>query len=116
MSNENEKPVSCPIPSGPDLSKLTVVDLAPAQRLPDYRAAMRLANAEAEKRLGEHMLLSWYDRDRDFESPQHVSECHLDSVVSGYVDHGGIYHGATLKVDIEQGRSVFFYLPVELLE
>lgn len=113
MSNENEQPVSCPIPAGPDLSKLTVVELVLAERLPDYRAAMRLANAEAEKRLGEHMLLSWYDRDRDFESPQHAGECHLDSAVPGYVDYG-IYHGATLKVDIEQGRFVFFYLPVEM--
>ena len=113
MSNKNENPVSCPIPTGSDLSKLTVVELSPEERLPDYRAAMRLANAEAEKRLGEHMLLSWYDRDRDFESPQHASECHLDSAVPGYVDYG-INHGATLKVDIEQGRFVFFYLPVEM--
>ena len=52
MSSENENPVSCTISTGPDLSKLTVVELAPVQRLPDYRAAMRLANAEAEKRLG----------------------------------------------------------------
>jgi hypothetical protein len=115
MSSEGRYPVSCPLPSGPDLSKLTVVELAPAERLGEYREAMRLANAEAEKRLGENMLLSWYDRDRDFESPQHASECHLDSVVPGYVDYG-IYHGATLKVDIEQGRFVFFYLPVEMPE
>ena len=49
------------------------------------------------------------------ESPQHASECHLDSAVPGYVDYG-IYHGATLKVNIEQGRFVFFYLPVEMPE
>ena len=115
MSSEGRYPVSCPLPSGPDLSKLTVVELAPGERLGDYREAMRLANAEAEKRLGENMLLSWYDRDRDFESPQHASECHLDSAVPGYVDYG-IYHGATLKVNIEQGRFVFFYLPVEMPE
>ena len=108
-------PPSCPLPAGPDLSRLTVVDLSPAQRLPDYLAAMRLANAEADRRLGEHMLLSWYHRDRDFESPQHASECHEDSAVPGYVDYG-IHHGATLKVDIEQGRFVFFYLLVELPE
>jgi hypothetical protein len=115
MRNEEEYPVSCPLPSGPDLSKLTVVELAAAERLGDYREAMRLANAEAGKRLGDNMLLSWYDRDRDFESPQHASECHLDSAVPGYVDYG-VYHGATLKVDIEQGRFVFFYLPVEMPE
>jgi hypothetical protein len=113
VSDKLEPPLSCPIASAPDLSKLTVVELAPVEPLPDYRAAMRVANAEAEQRLGEHMLLSWYDRDRDFESPQHASECHLDSAVPGYVDYG-IYHGATLKVDIEQGRFVFFYLPVDL--
>ena len=111
----DKKPISCSLPAGPDLSKLTVVELAPVERLPDYLAAMRLANAEADKRLGENMLLSWYDRDRDFESPQHASECHQDSAVPGYVDYG-VHHGATLKVDIEQGRFVFFYLPVEMSE
>ena len=115
MSVEGKYPVSCPQFTESDLSKLTVVELASVERLPDYTAAMSLANAEAEKRLGENMLLSWYDRDRDFESPQHASECHLDSAVPGYVDYG-VYHGATLKVDIEQGRFVFFYLPVEMPE
>ena len=105
--------MSCPVPSIPDVSGLTVVALEPDHTLPDYRAAMRLANAEAQQRIGEHMLLSWYDRDRDFESPQHASECHQDSAVPGYVDYG-IHHGATLKVDIEGGRFVFFYLPVDL--
>jgi hypothetical protein len=96
----------------PDISNLTVVELEPDERVSDYRAAMRIANAEAGSRIGQYMLLSWYDRDRDFESPQHASECHLDSAVPGYVDYG-IHHGATLKVDIEQGRFVFFYLPVD---
>ncbi len=31
------------------------------------------------------MLLSWYDRDRDFEAPQHVSECHEKGATPGYV-------------------------------
>jgi len=57
------------------------------------------------------MLLSWYDRDRDFESPQHAGECHLDSAVPGYVDYG-LNHGANLMVDVEEGRFVFFYLSV----
>jgi hypothetical protein len=113
VTTTDKHPASCPLPAGPDLSKLTVVELSPAERLPDYTAAMRLANTEAEKRLGEHMLLSWYDRDRDFESPQHASECHLDSATPGYVDYG-VHHGATLMVDIEDGRFVFFYLPVEM--
>lgn len=104
---------SCPLPSAPDLSGITQVRLDPDPRLPDYLAAMRLANAEAARRLGGHMLLSWYDRDRDFESPQHASECHQASATPGYVDYG-IHHGATLMVDIEDGRFVFFYLPVDL--
>jgi len=111
MSSEHENPISCPIPAAPGLSHLTVVEIVPEERLPDYRAAMQIANAEADTRLGEYLLLSWYDRDRDFESPQHASECHQDSAVPGYVDYG-IHHGATLKVDIEYGRFVFFYLPV----
>ncbi len=104
---------TCNLRSEPDLSGVAVVKLHPEPALPDYLAAMKRANAEADARLGEHMLLSWYDRDRDFESPQHASECHLDSAIPGYVDYG-IYHGATLMVDIEDGRFVFFYLPVDL--
>ena len=83
-------------------------DAAPA----DYQQAMKQANSIAAERLGDFMLLSWYDRDRDFESPQHASECHADSAIPGYVDYG-LNHGATLKVDFEQGRFVFFYMPVD---
>ena len=92
---------------------MTVVELRSNEPLPDYRAGMELANAEAAARLAEPMLLSWYDRDRDFESPQHASECHEAAAVPGYVDYG-LNHGATLKVDIEDGRFVFFYLSAEL--
>jgi hypothetical protein len=97
----------------PDLSGVAVLELTPDAPLSDYRAAMELADATAEKQLGEHMLLSWYDRDRDFESPQHASECHAESAIPGYVDYG-LSHGATLMVNIEAGRCVFFYMPVEL--
>jgi len=103
----------CAVPVAADLSQLTVVELQPEGPVADYRIAMQLANAEAKERLGEAMLISWYDRDRDFESPQHASECHQDSATPGYVDYG-IHHGASLKVDIEQGRFVFFYLAVDL--
>ncbi len=96
---------------GADYSGVTRVQLRPGKPLADYREAMRLAGAEAGRRLGECMLLSWYDRDRDFEAPQHVSECHADSAVPGYVDYG-INHGATLEVTVEDGRFVFFYLPL----
>ena len=95
------------------MSAVEVVALQPKPSPADYREAMALANGEAAARLEDFMLLSWYDRDRDFESPQHAGECHQDSAVPGYVDYG-VYHGARLKVDIEDGRFVFFYLPVEL--
>lgn len=75
----------------------------------NYLQAMQRAHAEAEARLEMPMLLSWHDRDRDFEAPQHVSKCHRDSTTPGYVDHG-LNLGASLKIDIENGRFVFFYL------
>lgn len=108
-----EDAASCDLRVASTLTGVTVVALHPQPPLPDYLAAMRLAGRAALSRLGEHMLLSWYDRDRDFESPQHSSECHQAGAVPGYVDYG-LHHGATLKVDIEDGRFVFFYLPVEL--
>jgi len=100
-------------PRTPDLSGVTVVTISPQPPLVDYLAAMRLAELEAANRLGQAMLLSWYDRDRDFEAPQHVSECHADSAVPGYVDYA-LHRGAALKVDIENGRFVFFYTKVDL--
>lgn len=103
----------CNIPTEADYTGVDIVVLPTPTPLQDYLQAMELANAEAQKRLGDYMLLSWYDRDRDFESPQHSSECHADAAVPGYVDYG-LYHGARLKIDIEEGRFVFFYLPVEL--
>ncbi len=106
-------PPRCPLPSQPDDTTLTVINLNPPQSIGDYREAMTLADGVAQRHLGDAMLLAWYDRDRDFESPQHASECHLDSAVPGYVDYG-LSHGATLKVIFEQGRFVFFYRPVEL--
>jgi hypothetical protein len=115
-SDNTNKPaaaVACSLSAEADESQLTVVELQPELPLADYRAAMQLAEQEAMNRSGEVMLLSWYDRDRDFESPQHASECHQDSATPGYVDYG-IHHGATLKIDIEQGRYVFFYLAVTL--
>lgn len=105
-------PTSCRLRQPPDLSGIAVAKLAPSPAPADYLEAMRIAGAEAEARLGRHMLLSWYDRDRDFESPQHSSECHRDGAVPGYVDYG-INHGARLMVDIGDGRFVFFYLAVE---
>jgi hypothetical protein len=97
---------ACPIPSPADMTGVTIVQLQ--QSPADYRAAMELANGEASARLADPMLLSWYDRDRNFEAPQHVSECHQDSAVPGYVDYA-LHRGASLKIDIDSGRFVFFY-------
>ena len=106
-------PPTCSIPAEADYTGVTVIELHPSPVVEDYLQAMKLANGTAEEKLGEHMLLAWYDRDRDFESPQHASECHVNTTVPGYVDYA-LFHGATLKVDIEGGRFVFFYLPVDL--
>ena len=104
---------SCGIGRDPDLSGIQVMEIADAPPMADYREAMARADAIASEQLGDYMLISWYDRDRDFESPQHSSECHQASAVPGYVDYG-INHGATLKVDIGEGRFVFFYMPLDL--
>ena len=98
---------------GPDFSNVKTISISPDPSPSDYIEAMKIANTIADEKLEDHMLLSWYDRDRDFESPQHASECHANSPLPGYVDYA-VYHGATLKVDIEDGRFVFFYLPVDL--
>jgi len=111
MQKKPSSEILCPLPMPADLSGIEQVALNPQPPLADYRQAMDLANREAGQRLGENMLLSWYDRDRDFESPQHSSECHLDSATPGYVDYG-IHHGAKLMIDIHEGRFVFFYLPL----
>lgn len=103
-----ENGLACPVPRAPDVSGVTNVALDPRPSVRDHAEAMTLAGAEADKRLALPMLLSWYDRDRDFEAPQHVSECHQDTAVPGYVDYA-LSRGATLRVDVENGRFVFFY-------
>jgi hypothetical protein len=101
---------SCPI-KRPDLSQLELISLQPGKRLNDFQEAVTLARKEADQRFGEYMLLSWYDRDRDLESPAHASECAEDCRKEGYI-HYGLSHGARLRVDIEEGRFVFFFTPV----
>ena len=82
------------------------------QRVNDYQEAVDLANEQAGKRFSEYMLISWYDADRDFESPPHSTECARNDRKDGYI-HYGLSHGAKLKVDIENGRFIFFFTPVE---
>jgi len=102
----------CNIPTEPDYSGVKIIKLMPEQSLDNYISAMKLADAEANRHYEDKMLLAWYDRDRDFESPQHASECHVNSAIPGYVDYA-LYHGAKMKIDIEQGRFIFFYMPVD---
>jgi hypothetical protein len=50
----------------------------------------------------------WSRRECGFEAPQRVSECHPAAAVPGYVDYA-LSRGAALRVDVEDGRFVFFY-------
>lgn len=88
---------------------MELIRVRPEMVLTDYLQAMHLARNEAAMRMEMPMLLSWYDRDRDFEAPQHVSECHQASATPGYVDYA-LHRGASLMIDIEEGRFVFFFL------
>lgn len=112
MEETNRENLVCKLRSDPEHSGIDFVEIQTKRPLHDYKEAMDLANEEASKHLGDAMLLSWYDRDRDFESPQHASECHLDSAIPGYVDYG-VSHGAKLRIDFEDGRFVFFFLPLK---
>ena len=77
----------------------------------DFDAALKRAKAEAEEQIGENMLLFWYDRERDLESPGHVSECHDGCATRGYWDYA-LNRGATLAVDFDDGRFVFCFRPL----
>lgn len=103
---------SCPISTPPDLSSIEVVSLHTENKVKDYQEAVTLAKKEAGQRFEEYMLVSWYDRDRDFESPPNTTESPGDCQKNGYI-HYALNHEAKLKVDIEEGRFVFFFAPVE---
>jgi hypothetical protein len=77
----------------------------------DFNGAKRAADALAEAMIGEHACMSWYDRALDREAPAHVSECHDDCDIPGYVDYAG-NRGATLMVDVGGGSFVFCYRPL----
>lgn len=81
----------------------------------DFEAAIKLATAIADNLAGENMLLSWYDRDRDLESPRGVSECHEGCPVKGFWDYG-LNHGGELAVNFDDGRFVFCFQPLGKLE
>ncbi len=76
----------------------------------DFNAALKLATAIALQQLGdETMLLSWYDRERDLESPAGVSECHEGCATKGSWDYA-LNRGARLAVEFDRGRFVFSFL------
>ncbi len=102
---------SCPL-KPPDYTGVEIVSLSPAGGVADYNAAVAIAKGEAKKRFEEYMLISWYDRERDYESPPNTSERGDEFPKDGFIYYG-LSHGAKLKVDIEQGRFVFFFTPVE---
>lgn len=67
--NQDNSAEACLLLAGVDMSGVEVIRLTPVPAPTDYRAAMTLADTEAGQHLGDYMLLSWYDRDRDFEAP-----------------------------------------------
>jgi len=77
----------------------------------DFDAATKRASAVADELLGENMLLSWYDRERDLESPAHASECHEGCPIRGYRDYA-LNRGGALAVDFDDGRFVFCFRPL----
>lgn len=103
---------SCPIGPPKEKREIDTISLKPANKVADYQEALVLAKEVAAERFEEYMLVSWYDKDRDYESPPNTTECSGDCEKEGYI-HYGLSHGARLKVDIEDGRFVFFFTPVE---
>lgn len=79
--------------------------------LPDFNQAKRLADTAAAARLDTPLLLSWYDRARDLESPAGVGECHRGCATPGFIDYAAS-RGGTLVVDVAHGAYVFCYRPL----
>jgi len=98
-----------------NFDQLQILHVVEDKPLPNYYAAMKIANRRAQKTIGDNMLVSWYDRDRDFESPQHIGDRHPDSAIPGYVDYG-LSHEASLVIDVEDGRFVFFYMKLDSMQ
>ncbi len=75
----------------------------------DFASCHRLADRLADGLLDTPMLLSFYDRERDLESPNGVSECHQGCATPGWVDYA-VNRGGTLMIDFDRGRFVFCFL------
>lgn len=92
-------------PNGMKTLRLDAAELAV-----DFNAALKLATRIAEQQLGDDtMLLSWYDRERDLESPAGVSECHEGCATKGAWDYA-LNRGARLAVEFDAGRFTFCFL------
>lgn len=85
--------------------------IATSGTTPGFDVAIKRASAVADELIGENMLLSWYDRERDLESPEHASECHEGCPIKGFWDYA-LNRGGTLTVDFDDGRFVFCFRPL----
>lgn len=77
----------------------------------DFDAAIKRASTVADELIGQNMLLSWYDRDRELESPAHAGECHEGCPIRGFWDYA-LNRGGALAVDFDDGRFVFCFRPL----
>ena len=76
----------------------------------DFNSALKLVVPIAQQQLGDDtMLSSWYDRERDLESPAGVSECHEGCATKGSW-HYALNRGAPLAVVFDSGRFFFSFL------
>lgn len=76
-----------------------------------FDACHRLAHILADHLTGGAMLLSFFDRDRNLESPAGVSECHQGCAIPGWQDYAE-NRGGELMVDFGGGRFVFCFRPL----
>lgn len=94
---------------------MKILEVRGGELIPDFESGKELADLIARRLLGEEMMLSWYDRLRDQESPAHVSECHGDHCdVPGFLEYAQSRNGE-LQIDLNGGTFVFCYraVPVE---
>ena len=94
-----------------EASTMKTVALDPGQWPTDFDLAKALADALATVLIGEHMCLSWWDREEQRESPTHASYCHGTCEVPGWVEYAQ-NRGAELRVDVGGGAYVYCYKAV----
>jgi hypothetical protein len=77
----------------------------------DFDSAIKRASVIAFELLGDNMLVSGYDHERDFESPGHVSECHEGCKIKGFCDYA-LNRGGALTAEFNDGCFVFCFRPL----